>query len=417
MTVFSKPALDSNKHLFTSIRRNLIYGFILGVIITAIQFRKAIIKRFNTSKSKQIEQETSLSLTLRIIKYLSRFPLFITTFSIAFKYLKNKNLNKQTLSLLTFITTFIIHRCFGIFNLNLSIYLITRALYGYLCYIIPSYYHLDSFDSSTILHGIMSMYLGYFNGYVPPTFWKALEQSVGERKSTWYFMLGNHNHGQTPPCQRCVHTNINEKSCLKSFIFDGYGRTQNVSTFYFKFLLIPMTIKLLIKYRNNKLNIQIIQRSLYQLLRNVIGASGYFLFGVHCTSRIMCFHRWFIGKLQNEYKLSNNKQSYEIIANNNFWSLVILCCIFGRLGALCQARQRVTDVAIASVWMILLQSIRMIYDIESTDNTYQHWLLGSNTFYSLLVAWSISLNIWTFYSDKTCVKGLEKSMIDNFLVK
>ena len=275
---------------------------------------------------------------------------------------------------------------------------------------------MNPYDAATFLHGLMSMYLGYFNGYVPPTFWKALEQSVGERKSTWYFMLGNHRHHQTPPCRICVHTDINEKSCLKSFIYDTYGRTIKVCSFYFKFLAVPTMIKLFMKYRQNQLSLEVFNRKMTQLLKNVAGAAGFFLFGVHCTSRIMCFTRWILGKLQNEWGLSSHKQPFEVISNNNMNCLVILCCVFGRLGALCQPVQRATDVAVASVWQVLDQSCRMIYGIESDENVDGHWLLGSNTLYSFIVALSLSMNIWTYYTDKSCVKGLEKSLINQFLL-
>lgn len=262
----------------------------------------------------------------------------------------------------------------------------------------------------------MSMYLGYWNGYVPPTFWKALEQSVGERKATWYYMLGCHRHHQTPPCQICVHTDTKEKSCLKSFINDTYGRTIKVCTFYLQFLAVPTIIKLLMKYRKNQLTLEIFNKTILRLMKNVAGAAGFFLFGVHVGSRIMCFNRWILGKLQNEWGLSSHKQPYEYIANNNFNGLVILCCLLGRLGAMCQPIQRATEFAVISVWQVLVQSCRMIYGIESDENVDGHWLLGSNTFYSFIVAVSLSLNIWTYYTDKSCVKGLERSLINQFLL-
>eukprot|EP00484_Ammonia_sp_Unknown_P002313 CAMPEP_0197074616 /NCGR_PEP_ID=MMETSP1384-20130603/211198_1 /TAXON_ID=29189 /ORGANISM="Ammonia sp." /LENGTH=289 /DNA_ID=CAMNT_0042513457 /DNA_START=292 /DNA_END=1161 /DNA_ORIENTATION=+ len=287
---------------------------------------------------------------------------------------------------------------------------------------------MNSYDVAGLGHGFMSVYLGYYNGFVPPTFWKAVEQAVGERKATWYFMLGNHHHGQTPPCQSCVHVDRNEQSCLKSFVNDSPARIKRVSLFYFKYLSIPTLIKLLLNYKAGKLDKQSSMKLIQQLLLNTFGASGYWIFGLHCTSRIMCFHRWIIGKLQNECRLSGNAQPFEecrlsgnaqpfeVVANNNYWSLVTWCCVLGWMGARCQAPQRATDVNVAALWQVGMQTMRMWCDIESDDTEQYHWLLGSNTFSSFLVAMSISLNTYLYFSKESSLKGLERSLIHSFLV-
>ena len=438
------------RNIALQIKRNIKAGLIIGAILAGWKFKglyqdivesatsdykkiQKIIRKPKhnlsiKSKTYKLVNNPKLRLLFAFLRYFKNFPLFLASFTIIFKYMIHSKIfedkssqNKINLSIhkykvagITFILSYFCQYSFHCFTWNWSLFLLIRSIFSFFKLLIPKDIQPNIIDIYPFIHGMLGLCLAFNCKYVPSKWWILVEKCVNERKDRWYYMLGNHNHSILPPCTSLVHQPKNnghlEISCLKSFFIDNIKRSKPIFIFFTKFYLLTtlLNVKGVIKQikRGN------VKHFIFKkLLRNIFGSFGFFMIGVAIAGRIPCFYKWII------FKVLNDNIEYNQISCNNKACLIFICMILGRLSILCEVKSRRIDVALSCIWNVLQQIIRMACNLESDDNGKYHPLLRSNKFTSMLFAVNMWITMFVYCSDSSCLKGMERSIIDNYLIK
>lgn len=444
----------TEKDISGQIKRNVKAGLLIGGILAAWKFKglyqdilqsvtrdyakiqKIINKKYSPkiadsilqSEDNKLSSKPRLHSILSFLRYFKNFPLFLACFTIIFKYIINARIfqdvdgnnirlfaHRYKIAGITFILSYFCQRTFHCFTWNWALFLLVRSLYSLSKLLTPKDLQPNIIDTYPFIHGLLGLCLAYNCKYVPSKWWNLVERCVDERKDRWYYMLGNHNHGILPSCISVVHERKDngdlEISCLKSFFVDNIKRSKPIFIFFAKFYLLTtlLNIKGVIKQIQDGKIKDIISK---KLLRNICGSFGFFMIGVAVAGRVPCFYKWLIWKLQGD-----ESKSYDTVSGNNKAALLWACALLGRWSILCEVESRRIDVALSCIWNISQQLIRMGCNLESDDNGKYHQLLRSNKFTSMLFAINMWITMFVYCCDASCLKGMERGIINNYLMR
>eukprot|EP01083_Nonionella_stella_P024217 66936_1 len=371
-------------------------------------------------------------LLFAFVRYFKNFPLFLTSFTIIFKCLIRSKVfirsndsmlrlstHKYQIAVLTFILSYFCQTAFECFSWHWALFLLIRSTYSLCKYLIPHDLQPRVVDIYPLIHGILGLCLAFKCKYVHSKWWKLVEKCVGEKKSSWYHMLGNHHHGLLPPCTVVVHERKPngqlQMSCCKSFMRDNIKRAVSVFIFFAKFYALTTLLS-----ATRMANIKTMQKGsirkvlslLWRKTKHCVGSFGFFMIGVAITGRVPCFYKWCMWKASGK-----SANEYNTITGNNKTVLLLACVVLGKLSILCEAESRRVDVALSCVWNITQQWIRMCCNLESDDDAKYHQVLGSNAFTSFLFALSMAIAMYVYCGDPRCLKTMERNIITKYLMR
>merc|ERR1712130_242356 len=143
----------------------------------------------------------------------------------------------------------------------------------------------------------------------------------------------------------------------------------------------------------------------------IIGAlrsSAYWAIGVHLAVRTCsCFNRMFVKKLS---------KIFEYVNEQNIYLKLLITSIVGRYTVLAEPKGRQIEIVLSLIWYQMVHIFRMRCKLETNDDDKYHWLLGSNSFVSILLSLAFGINMYVFCRDAKYLKSMERNLISKFLI-
>ena len=110
-------------------------------------------------------------------------------------------------------------------------------------------------------------------------------------------------------------------------------------------------------------------------------------------------------------------EKYAYVNEKNECLQFFMTSIIGRYCVLAEPKGRQIEIVLSLIWYQIVHILRMNCELETNDNDAYHWLLGNNTFPSILFAMAFGINVYVFCKDAKYMKSMERNLISKFLIK
>ena len=108
---------------------------------------------------------------------------------------------------------------------------------------------------------------------------------------------------------------------------------------------------------------------------------------------------------------------YAYLIDRNIGSCLLLTAICGRYNVLAEPKGRHSEIVISLMWYETVHLLRRTCGLETNDDDRYHWLLGANSFASLLLATAVFVNVYVYCRDASYLKSMERRLIAKYLIE
>ena len=451
---------QNNKDIWHQSARNTQYACLFGLIFTLWKFRRQIFNLFH--QRQKIHQNEPMpakyeprppdpSLSMEMLSYFIKFPLFIASFSLFFKKLIRMNyissnlqinvsslpIQKYSISFMSFLLAYFIQQNASIFHWKWALLLLIRALYSLIrmnlniniqdgnnnnisniLKVITNSISIEHVNAFTFcLQCILAQqYSSYMPSGLISTYNSVNPTNYSQPK---YISVYQHHHKQLPSCcsTASFHQCEDTDSCIDALWKDAIYIKMTPS---FKFFLKLHTIASMLNIKQFFKLIRNDPMSLSKkIMINAIRSCCYWFIGTHIGIRYCsCFSKKILSVFHGIFsKLMNLRNNgFEYVSDRNLWINILGTAIIGRYTILFETVGRRTEMTLVLIWYSLVQMIRMQCGLETYDRDKYHWLLNSKGFVSLMLASCVAINMYVYCNDMKYLKTVERALIHNFLI-
>eukprot|EP01083_Nonionella_stella_P024732 68188_1 len=397
----------AEKGLRIATLRNGGVGFLIGSVLLAIRFHKAIKseKSWNRFKSEWIQ-------------YLMKFPLFLATFTLLYKLLIKigrricpiAGIHRKTgqrllgrkvaISISSFFCGYIAQMTSPVFSWSWALYALLRSMLGMTRLLIPSDLIPNPADFYFIIHGILPYLITYNISHVSLSYYNFFRECLDVKPLRYHYMY-EHNHGILPDCKYITHV-FDRQSCLQTHIKDGIYRFKMLLQFYVKFYLLTSMfggIRSLFRHPLGRI---------YKLLSQTVRSSLFMLFAFHFPSRIHCLYRYLLTAYHRRWR----KDAFTVVACNQMMIMLVVSAVFGTASLRFEVSQnKRSDIALFSIWRLVEVYIRKLRKLQTYDKDYDDPILGNRNVPAVLFGTAWALCVYVHLTDSKKLKALERSVV------
>eukprot|EP01083_Nonionella_stella_P006235 18143_1 len=393
--------------------KSIHFGFTIGILLSLMKLRKLLKKRNRDPDNKHTSMTSYRSIIKQLLLYFLKYPAFAFLLSISLRNASKHKNGNEFIYLLSksFISSFLIHLLFPIFNTDIGLLLLCRSVHSFCKAAIPYDLQPQSIYVYMIIHSFAFCSVTIWSIYSSNKMWNLFEAAISENRLTWQYWSAHHHTAMLPSCSVWLHRDTQYRdSCWKSALYDI---SMSWIQAYPYFLEIHLVSTILVKGLGAIRDLEKAKAFFnFSLVKKLVTESAmttmYFVGGSLGMTRIPCFAKWV-------YELFR-KTKYDAVAWNNRMLQIIVGGLIGCLSLSFSYEKKRTSHAVLGLWWVLINMSRTVAKLRGNEDEKYHPVLGSKHYISFLFALSVTMMMFVIGKHPESLKGLERTVFDKYLI-